>query len=172
MKSIILILVLVAAAISEDIRATVKFYPNDATSNVAGNLILVQEDSSGEVRITGNITGVTPGPHGFHVHQKGDLSNGCTSAGEHFNPTNKNHGGLTDAKRHVGDLGNVVADGNGKVIVNIVDTVISLSGSNSIIGRSLVIHSGKDDLGKGGNETSLTTGNSGTRVGCGVIGIA
>lgn len=89
MKSIILTLVLVAAAISEDITANVKFYP-DADNDVAGNFILVQDDSTGEVRISGTVTGLTPGDHGIHVHEKGDLSNGCTSAGEHFNPTNVN----------------------------------------------------------------------------------
>ncbi|CAD6215548.1 GSCOCT00000357001.3-RA-CDS [Cotesia congregata] len=172
MKSIILILVFVATAVSGDIIATVTFSPDDANSNVAGNLTLVQNDSTGQVRIYGNITGLTAGLHGFHVHQKGDLSNGCTSAGEHFNPTNKHHGGPTDANRHVGDLGNVEANKDGVAFVNIYDNIISLRGFNSIIGRSLVVHSGQDDLGKGGNETSLTTGNSGTRVGCGVIGIA
>ncbi|XP_074094479.1 superoxide dismutase [Cu-Zn]-like isoform X2 [Cotesia typhae] len=172
MKSIILTLVLVSAAVSEDIKANVKFYPNDANGDVAGNFILVQDDSTGEVRISGTITGLTPGDHGIHVHQKGDLSDGCTSTGEHFNPTNKTHGGPMDAERHVGDLGNFQANGTGVVIVNITDTVISLSGPDSIIGRSLVIHSGKDDLGKGGNETSLTSGNAGSRVACGIVGIA
>ncbi|EJT51784.1 Superoxide dismutase [Trichosporon asahii var. asahii CBS 2479] len=102
----------------------------------------------------------------------GDNSNGCTSAGSHFNPHGKNHGGPTDAERHVGDLGNVKTDGSGNVDVNITDKQISLIGPYSIVGRSVVVHAGTDDLGKGGHQDSLTTGNAGGRAACGVIGIA
>lgn len=73
--------------------------------------------------------------------------------------------------RHVGDLGNIEANAQGTAQLNIVDKIISLTGSNSIIGRAIVIHSDVDDLGKGGTNLSLSTGNSGSRVGCGVIGI-
>lgn len=74
--------------------------------------------------------------------------------------------------RHVGDLGNVVADDNGVAKVNITDKMISLCGCNNIIGRTLVVHADPDDLGVGGHELSSTTGNAGARVACGVIGIA
>ena len=58
------------------------------------------------------------------------------------------HGAPEDDYRHVGDLGNIVADTNGVATINIVDTMVSLNGINNIIGRGLVIHGGKDDLGK------------------------
>lgn len=64
---------------------------------------------------------------------------GCTSAGPHFNPDNKEHGGPTDSVRHVGDLGNITAEANGVAHVNICDKVISLCGANSIIGRTIVV---------------------------------
>uniref|UniRef100_R9QXL9 Superoxide dismutase [Cu-Zn] n=1 Tax=Stichopus japonicus TaxID=307972 RepID=R9QXL9_STIJA len=136
---------------------------------VSGTITFTQEGNS--VTVTGEVRGLTRGLHGFHIHQFGDNTNGCTSAGGHFNPTGKTHGGPADEERHVGDLGNVEADDNGVASVNITDTIISLSGPNSIIGRSLVVHEGVDDLGRGGHEQSKTTGNAGGRAACGVIGI-
>jgi len=137
-------------------------------SNVSGTVRFEQKGSS--VLVTGTVSGLTPGQHGFHVHEFGDNTNGCTSAGPHYNPFGKEHGAPNDANRHVGDLGNVVADANGVAQVNIEDKQLALSGENSIIGRSLVVHADVDDLGKGGHELSKTTGNAGGRLACGVIG--
>lgn len=139
---------------------------------IEGTIIFEQEVTGGATTITINLKGVPVGPHGLHIHEFGDLSNGCTSAGAHYNPTKQTHGGQTDTVRHVGDLGNVIADLEGNVNVVIVDEQISLIGDHSVIGRSIVLHEDEDDLGKGGHELSSTTGNSGARIACGVIGIA
>ncbi|KAJ0061587.1 hypothetical protein NL108_005700 [Boleophthalmus pectinirostris] len=137
----------------------------------SGTVYFAQEEDSATVHITGEIKGLAPGQHGFHVHAFGDNTNGCISAGPHFNPYNKNHAGPNDKERHIGDLGNVTAGADNIAKIDITDNVISLRGRDSIIGRTMVIHEGVDDLGKGGNEESLKTGNAGGRLACGVIGI-
>jgi Cu-Zn family superoxide dismutase len=134
-------------------------------------VITITQEADSEVVVSGKITGLKPGNHGFHIHEFGDNTNGCTSAGSHFNPFGKTHGGPADEERHVGDLGNVVADEQGEAAVEIKDRLITLTGPNSVIGRSLVVHEQEDDLGRGGHEFSKTTGNAGGRLACGVIGI-
>lgn len=152
--------------------ATATLHP-DADPNVNGTLHFVQDTSSGTVKITGEIHGLVPNAlRGFHVHEFGDISSGCASTGSHYNPTNSTHGAPTDAVRHVGDLGNVQSDENGVAVLDFEDSVISLQGAWNIVGRAMVVHVGTDDLGRGGNENSTTTGNSGARAACGVIGLA
>merc|ERR1712169_95868 len=128
------------------------------------------EKKDGAVHVTGEVKGLKKGKHGFHVHQFGDLTNGCVSTGGHWNPEGKNHGAPGDAERHHGDLGNIEAGEDGVAKIDIIDKIIQLSGENTIIGRAIVVHAGEDDLGKGGDEGSLKTGNAGGRVACGVIG--
>jgi Cu-Zn family superoxide dismutase len=81
------------------------------------------------------------------------------------------HGSPQDRIRHVGDLGNIIAGEDGVAEIRLCDRLISLSGMNSIIGRSVVVHANPDDLGRGGAPDSNTTGNAGARVACGIIGI-
>jgi Cu-Zn family superoxide dismutase len=139
---------------------------------IYGIIRMEQNVNGGPTTISVDINGLTPGYHGFHIHEFGDLSDGCTTAGAHFNPFNNNHGGPLDIDRHVGDLGNLLADSNRIVKTVIVDNKISLIGQYSVIGRSCIVHADPDDLGKGEHSLSLTTGNSGARVACGVIGLA
>ena len=94
---------------------------------------------------------------------------GSDSAGPHYNPFGKNHGAPEDEERHVGDLGNIMAGPDGVSEGTIVDRLIKLSGEYSVIGRSVMVHADEDDLGKGGHELSLTTGNAGARIACGEI---
>ncbi|XP_017470220.1 PREDICTED: superoxide dismutase [Cu-Zn] isoform X2 [Rhagoletis zephyria] len=137
-----------------------------------GTVFFEQQDANSPVKVTGEVLGLSKGQHGFHVHEFGDNTNGCTSAGPHFNPAGKEHGAPTDENRHLGDLGNIEAPGNGPTKVEITDSQITLFGPNSIVGRTIVVHADPDDLGKGGHELSKSTGNAGARLGCGVIGIS
>ena len=72
----------------------------------------------------------------------------------------------------VGDLGNVEADESGVANVKLEDKLVKLFGPHSVIGRSLVICAGADDGGRGGQESSMATGNAGPRIAYGVIGLS
>uniref|UniRef100_A0A914V9S8 Superoxide dismutase [Cu-Zn] n=1 Tax=Plectus sambesii TaxID=2011161 RepID=A0A914V9S8_9BILA len=142
---------------------------------VQGSVWFSQETLGGATTIKGEIKGLSPGLHGFHVHQYGDMSNGCTSAGPHLNPFEMTHGGPKDSVRHMGDLGNVQAGADGVAKIDMTDHQLQLFGPHSIVGRSIVVHADTDDLGRGeGNkkDESKKTGNSGDRLGCGVIALA
>lgn len=124
------------------------------------------------VRFYGIINGLKKGLHGFHVHESGDLTDGCKSLCAHFNPYHQYHGGLRSQVRHLGDLGNIIADSSGTAVIDIRDPTLRIHGRHGILGRSLVIHADEDDLGMGSSPLSKTTGNSGNRILCGVIGYA
>lgn len=143
----------------------------DGGSSVRG-VVRFKQSGNQPVHIHAEITGLSDGKHGFHVHEFGNLTQGCVTAGPHFNPHQKLHGSMKDTNRHVGDLGNVESK-NGHAIYDEVDEVglIQLSGEHSIIGRSMVVHAKEDDLGRGGDDESKKTGNAGARLACGVIGI-
>lgn len=139
-------------------------------SNVEGVVTLSQDDD-GPTTVNVRITGLTPGLHGFHLHEYGDTTNGCMSTGAHFNPNKLTHGAPGDEIRHAGDLGNITANADGVAEATIIDNQIPLTGPTSVVGRALVVHELEDDLGKGGHELSLTTGNAGGRLACGVVGL-
>lgn len=133
-------------------------------NNVTGT-VTFSRDGDG-IKIVAEVEGLTPGKHGFHIHEFGDCSaSDGTSAGGHFNPEGVGHGGPDDEVRHVGDLGNIEAGEDGTARLEMTDSKISLHGEHSIIGKAIVIHAGEDDL------TSQPTGAAGERLACGVIGI-
>jgi Cu-Zn family superoxide dismutase len=131
-------------------------------SNVHGSVIFTQV--GGGLRIAGHVTGLAPGEHGFHIHEKGDCSApDASSAGAHWNPMSMQHGGPHTAQRHAGDLGNLTADAQGVAHFAMTDSVLTLDGENGIIGKSVVVHEKQDDL------TTQPSGGSGARLACGVI---
>ncbi|XP_057961039.1 superoxide dismutase [Cu-Zn] 4A isoform X2 [Malania oleifera] len=136
-----------------------------------GGVVNFTQEGDGPTTVTGCVSGLKPGLHGFHVHALGDTTNGCMSTGPHFNPAAKEHGAPEDENRHAGDLGNITAGPDGTAKFTITDSQIPLVGPNSIVGRAVVVHVDPDDLGKGGHELSKSTGNAGGRIACGVIGL-
>ena len=141
-------------------------------------------DGGSGVAISYHIKGLTDGKHGFHIHEYGDLTDGCTSACAHFNPDNTTHGSLTSKVRHMGDLGNIVSkSGVSKGELYLPKARLD-SSKYGILGRMIIVHADEDDLGLGGLDSqgrvidqkvhaeSLKTGNAGKRVACGVIGLA
>ena len=133
--------------------------------NVHGTVSFAGEGKG--MRITANVEGLSPGLHGFHIHEFGNCSSpDANSAGGHFNPTGMPHGGPKAEKRHAGDLGNLEADQNGVARLEATDDLISLEGPKSIVGRSVIIHALPDDF------KTQPTGGAGARVACGVIGIS
>lgn len=135
-------------------------------SKISGTVTFT-EDADG-VRVQAELKGLTPGKHGFHIHEFGDCSAAdLSSAGGHFNPTNHPHAGPDSAERHQGDMGNIEADASGTAKLDYLDHNMSMANDEqSIIGRSVVVHAKADDL------KSQPAGDSGPRIGCGVIGIA
>ncbi len=145
-------------------KAIVVLHPTKG-NKVEGTLTFTKTGEG--LRVMGKVSGLSPGKHGFHIHQYGDTSSpDGTSAGGHFNPTDQPHAGPTEEHRHKGDFGNIEAGADGIAEVDFVDTHIALEGANSILGRGVVVHAKADDL------TSQPSGNAGERVAVGVIGVA
>ncbi|SPF50159.1 Superoxide dismutase (Cu-Zn) [Syntrophobacter sp. SbD1] len=148
---------------SEVTQAVAVMNPTEG-SKVHG-VVSFKKDAGG-VRIMASIEGLSPGPHGFHIHEFGNCTSpDANSAGGHFNPTDMPHAGPNSKMRHVGDLGNIEADKNGVATLEVTDNLIRLAGPESIIGRSVIVHAGADDF------KTQPTGGSGARAACGVIGI-
>jgi Cu-Zn family superoxide dismutase len=128
-----------------------------------GSARFMQHGDSVEIKV--KMSGLTPGGHGFHVHEKGDCSApDATSAGGHFNPDSKPHGHPQSGEHHVGDLPMLQADESGNATLTAMLPGRSLrGGSTSIVGKALIVHAAPDDY------KTQPTGNSGGRVACGVI---
>lgn len=129
---------------------------------------LLTPDKEG-VRIRLEVKGLTPGPHGYHLHETGRCETpGFTTAGAHFNPGGKKHGLQNPEGPHAGDLPNlnVAADGNAKADWIATGVTLTKGEPNSLLkdgGTSIIIHEAADD------GVTDPSGNSGGRVACGAI---
>jgi Cu-Zn family superoxide dismutase len=154
-----------AASADKSAKATIKSSKDaqDKGMNISGT-VEFNEQADG-VRVVVDVKGLTPGKHGFHIHEKGDLSEAkLMSAGAHFNPGGHTHGGPDAATRHAGDLGNLEADAEGNAKLDKVFKGLTIKGAtDGIVGRSVIIHADADDL------TTDPSGKSGDRIAGGVI---
>ena len=160
------------------------FDPRTSRYGIGGTVRFYQPSPREYTTITFDLSGFArPGKHGCHIHMYGDLSEGCASSCAHYNPRGTKHSALST--RHVGDLANnIVASISGQCLFSYTDDLVNLSGPESVIGRSVVIHQGVDDCGiyqnqrdPSGQLTQLAidsgeNGNAGIRTACAVIGIA
>lgn len=139
------------------------------TNNIKGvvRFSVIDNTNAGCV-VDGVIDGLNPGLHGIHIHECGDISEGCQSVGSHYNPRDSPHGSPNDppSKRHTGDLGNVRANDDGRATFRFIDPIVEVW---DIIGRSVVISENADDCGRGESDRSLIDGNCGRRIACGII---
>lgn len=143
--------------------------PTTDASNVFGTAGFV--DNGAETTVTVDITGGGfPGNHGFHIHEHGscdpDTADGgpAMAAGGHWNPTDAGHGLPTSASHHLGDLGNITIDGQGKGTLTLKSKEFYVrDGGKSVVGHSVIFHEMFDD------GVAQPAGNSGARMGCGVI---
>jgi superoxide dismutase, Cu-Zn family len=151
--------------VSPPLRAVAILHPTQG-DNVSGKVTFTEVEDG--VRVEADVSGLSPGKHGFHVHEFGDCSApDASSAGGHFNPTHERHGGADSLERHVGDMGNIEADASGNAKLTYLDHYMSLANDKlSIIGRAVIVHAKADDL------KSQPAGDSGDRIACGVIGRA
>jgi Cu-Zn family superoxide dismutase len=173
MKRIILVLIVLAVmalpysvcaqqGVTHDAYAILK----DANGRETG-IANFTEDSTGVVHIDVRASGLSPGLHGIHVHEKGNCSPTFAAAGGHFNPLGKHHGLKNPNGPHAGDLPNMQVNADGTGYLNTTTNRLTLSPGPTTVfdsdGSSLVIHAGQDD------QMTDPAGNSGDRVACGII---
>jgi len=136
------------------------------SKHIEGDVLFIQKENYVHIKV--NIKGLPKNHlHGFHIHESGDLREGCKSCCSHYNPNNTNHVDLYGG--HAGDLGNLKTDNNGNCKISLKTDKFNV---DEILGRSIIIHEDEDDLGLGEFKDSKTTGHSGSRIACSLIGIS
>jgi Cu-Zn family superoxide dismutase len=169
MKKLVLLsvaILLVAACASMAKRPSASATLASTSGSTAAGTVTLTDDADGSVEVVVNLTGVPPGVHGFHIHEKGDCGDNGNAAGGHYNPTGTAHGAPNADPHHAGDWGNVTADPSGNVTMRFNTRSISVAaGPNTAVGHAIILHANPDDL------TTQPSGNAGPRIACGVVGL-
>ncbi len=165
-KTFLAVLLLCTAVAARADMGVAKIAGTAAGSAVAGSVSF--EDSEKGLKVSATLHGLTPGQHGFHIHEWGNCDDSAKAAGGHFNPAHASHGEVLKngpQKAHAGDMGNIVADDKGDAKLDVVVPGVGLSGGKFLVaGRAVVVHEKGDDF-------SQPAGNAGGRIACGVIGL-
>jgi len=141
-----------------------------ATPGVSGMVTFEQNPSGRGMLVRGQLSGLPrKACLAMHIHEGGNLAQGCVSVGDHWNPFNVKHGPPTEVS-HAGDFGNLITDSAGTAEFSVTNVMLASLTVNDVLGRAFVVHERMDDLGYGGHPLSLKNGNSGRRIACGVIG--
>ncbi len=139
----------------------------ESKSNTTATGTATFVEKNGIVTFLAKLTGLKPGVHAIHIHEKSDCSAADgSSAGGHWNPTFKKHGKWGDAEYHKGDIGNFIADekGNGTISLSTNEWCIGCGdATKDILGKGLIVHAGADDF------VTQPSGNAGARVACSAI---
>lgn len=160
--SLALLLVVSCASMSSGPSASATL--SSTSGSTATGTVKLKQLGDGSVRVTVDLTGVPPGVHGFHFHDKGDCGDNGNAAGGHFNPSATAHGAPAVDPHHAGDFGNVTADAQGRVHAEFTTHSVTVAdGPNSAIGHAVILHANPDDL------VTQPTGNAGARIACGIV---
>ena len=149
---------------TESVRRATAYINPRSGSDLGGSAIFINDGTRVELQVS--LEQAPPGEHAVHIHDTGDCSaEDASSAGGHWNPTAEDHGQWDTAPFHLGDIGNVVVDEEGKGSLSLITDRWSMGGggANDILGHAVVVHAGSDDF------TSQPSGAAGARIGCGVI---
>jgi superoxide dismutase, Cu-Zn family len=173
MKNLIFSIIILTAIIfgckssnsTNDVKKLTVVFESKSNSKVTGTAVFIEKN--GSVSFVANLSGLNPGVHAIHIHEKSD----CTaadgsSAGGHWNPTFKKHGKWGDVECHKGDIGNFTADenGNGTITLTTTEWCIGCADeTKNILGKGLIVHQGVDDF------VTQPSGNAGARVACGGV---
>jgi len=134
-------------------------------SKLTGTVTFVADDKK-NVTLKIEVSGVSPGDHAVHLHEKGDCSDPeGKNAGGHWNPAVQPHGKWGPTPHHLGDIGNLVvgADGKGTLTMSTDQWTVKSGEPNDVVGKALIVHASIDDF------KTQPTGNAGGRIGCAVI---
>lgn len=139
----------------------------DAAGRELGVLTISESGNGAGLSVSGTLRGLPPGTHGLHFHTVGACEPPFTSAGDHWNPTSRQHGIQNPNGAHFGDLANIEVGADSSVSVQTSSPGGTLRGDNALLdadGAAIVVHAAADDL------KTDPSGNSGARIACGRVG--
>jgi len=157
-----------SGAAAQDIVIKVSLVDGNGVGKEIGTVTASAHPSG--VLLTPDLSGLTPGPHGFHIHEnpsceaaeKDGAKVAALAAGGHYDPekAGAHHGPYH--KGHLGDLPALMVDADGRATIPVLAPRLKLA---QLRNRALMIHAGSDNY----SDTPAALGGGGARVACGLI---